>query len=277
MDALVTTDWLAEHLAEVRVVDASWFLPEHARDAASDFGAGHIPGAVFLDLATLKDPDTSLPMMLPDAALFAERLGSIGIGTDDAVVLYDDSPLHSAARGWWMLRVFGARRVAVLDGGLAKWRAEGRAAESGLASPSSRVFEATLDRSGVRTLGDVRAVVERGDTQLVDARGPARFAGEEPEPRAGTEPGHIPGAMNLPYPWLFESDGTWKRGEPSRAAFADAGVDLSRPIVATCGSGVTAAVLVFGAHLLGHDLALYDGSWAEWGSDPTTPKALGRV
>lgn len=277
MDSLVTTDWLAEHMAEVRVVDATWFLPEHARDASAEFEAGHIPGAVFLDLATLKDPDTALPMMLPDAALFAERLGSIGIGTDDAVVLYDDSPLHSAARGWWMLRAFGARRVAVLDGGLAKWRGEGRVVESGQAAPSPRAFDATLDRSGLRTRSDVLTIVEGGDSQLVDARGPARFAGEEPEPRAGTEPGHIPGAINLPYPWLFERDGTWKHGESLRAAFADAGVDLSRPVVTTCGSGVTAAVLVFGAHLLGHELALYDGSWAEWGSDSSTPKAVGRA
>lgn len=276
MDDLVTTDWLAEHRGEVRVADATWFLPEHARDARSEFDAAHIPGAVFLDLGTLADPDTSLPMMLPGEQAFAARLGTLGIARDDRIVLYDDSPLHSAARAWWMLRLFGARHVAILDGGLAKWRSEGRATQAGHAATAPRSFDAALDRAGVRTLDDVRAIVTTGDVQLVDARGPARFAGEEPEPRPGVVPGHMPGAVNLPYTRFFAPDGTWKRGEALRAAFVDAGVDLNRPVVTTCGSGVTAAVLVFGAHLLGHEIALYDGSWAEWGGDPSTPKALGR-
>ena len=187
--------------------------------------------------------------------------------------MYDDSPLHSAARAWWLLRSFGAREVSLLDGGLAKWKAEGRTVAGGRSATGDGGFEAAADTSGLALISDL---LNPGDAQIVDARSPGRFAGTEPEPRPGIAPGHIPGSRNLPQGRLFAADGTWKRGEDLRATFADAGVDIDRAMITTCGSGVTAAVLSFGAHLLGaRDVRLYDGSWAEWGSDPATPKAMG--
>lgn len=277
MESLVTTSWLdAERGAhDLRIVDASWFLPEHKRAARAEFDAGHIPGAVFLDLDALADPASTLPSMLPPPAHFAERLAALGIGDDARIVLYDASPLHSAARAWWMLRRFGAPAVAILDGGLAAWRAEGRPLNSGPVAPLPARFTIAAPRAQHRMLAEMRGVQVDGAEQIVDARSPARFAGAEPEPRPGVVPGHIPGSANLHYPRLFEADGRWKRGEALRAAFADAGIDPDRPVVATCGSGITAAILVFGLHLLGRDAALYDGSWAEWGGDPDTPKATG--
>lgn len=275
MDALVTTDWLdGERSAkDLRIVDASWFLPEHGRDAAAEFSAAHIPGAVFLDLASVSDQTSTLPSMLPTAAQFAERVGALGIGADDRIVLYDNSPLHSAARAWWMFRLFGARHVAILDGGLALWSAEGRDLADDDSTPQPAHFHAREDRSGVRDLESVRTTTD----QLVDARSPARFAGEEPEERAGVTPGHIPGSANVHYATLFHSDGSWKQGNELREAFAGKGIDIDRPILTTCGSGITAAVLVFGLHLLGKEAALYDGSWTQWGAHPDTPKATGRA
>lgn len=273
MDTLVTTAWLVKHTADVRLVDASYYLAEHGREAVSEFAAAHIPGAVFLDLATLADPASPLPMTLPDAAVVAARLGSLGIAAGDAIVLYDASPLRSSARAWWMLRTAGFADVAILDGGLDKWRAEKRPLTDEPPSIAPVDTAAGPPLAKPRSFEAMCANLVADAEQVVDARSPARFAGREPETRAGVEPGHIPGARNLHYATLFEADGTWKRGDALRAAFAEAGVDLDRPAVATCGSGVTAAILVFAAYLLGHDMALYDGSWSEWGGDPTTPKA----
>lgn len=247
MDALVSTEWLARARG-VRIVDASWFLPEHGRDAAADYRAGHVPGAEFLDLSSA-------------------RPGALDVARDVPVVVYDDSPLRSAARGWWLLRSSGAAAVAILDGGLAKWRAEGRPLEAGegrhvTGSPTA------VPPPDLRDLAAMRATTD----QIVDARSPARFAGAEPEPRPGVVPGHIPGSLNLHYARLFAPDGRWKRGSELAAAFAEAGVDLDRPTIATCGSGVTACAILFGLRLLGREGALYGGSWAEWGGDPTTPK-----
>lgn len=280
MDALVTTEWLAGELGagDLRVVDATYFgsvpgAPQ--RDAAAEFAAAHIPGAVFLDLETLVDADTDLPSMLPPPDQFAARMGSLGIGDGDRIVLYDASHYHTATRAWWMLRTFGARNVAILDGGLAKWRAEGRAVESGMAQPAQVAFSARFDRHRVRTLEQMKANTANLGEQMLDARSPARFSGAEPDPRPGTGAGHIPGSKNLPYGRLLNPDGTWKTGTALQAEFDAAGIDLAKPLVTTCGSGITAAVLAFGAHLLGNDAALYDGSWSEWGADPTAPKAMG--
>lgn len=247
---LVTTDWLAG-ASDVRIVDAGWFLPEHGRDPMAEYRAGHIPGAEFLDIE-------------------AAQPGAIDLADPNrAIVVYDDSPLRTAARGWWLLRSSGAENVAILDGGIAKWRREGRPIEAG---EGRHVTAATLavPPPDLRDLASMRATTD----QIVDARSPARFAGTEPEPRPGVAPGHMPGARNLHYARLFEADGTYKSPAAIAAAFADAGIDLDRPITATCGSGVTACALIFGLELLGRDAHLYGGSWAEWGSDPTTPKEV---
>ena len=277
MEALVTTEWLESELGapDLRVVDASYYLAEHGRDARAEFEAAHLPGAVFLDLATLVDPGSPLPSTIPTASQFAERMALMGIGNATRVVLYDDSPLHSAARGWWLMRRFGVRAVAILDGGLGKWRAEGRPLESGRSPMGDTAFMPHADDADLRTIGDMRANLDHPAEQVIDARSPARFRGEEPEHRPGVEPGHIPGSHSLHYARLFHHDGTWKRGPELQGEFRDAGIDIDRPMVTTCGSGITAAVLSFGAHLLGRRAALYDGSWTEWGGDRTTPKAKG--
>lgn len=279
MDALVSTEWLAGELgaSDLRVVDASYFLASDGRDAAADYDAGHIPGAVFMDLGALADTASDLPLMLPSAEKFASRMQSLGLGDGSRIILYDDSPYKSAARAWWMLsRVFGAHGVAVLDGGLAKWKAENRPLEMGKQTLRHRHFTVWKDEKAVRDKAQIRANIDSKAEQLVDARGAARFTGEERDPRPGVAAGHIPGSLNLPYGQMFDADGTWKTGDALKAAFEQAGIDLSKPLVMTCGSGLTAATLVFGAHLLGKDdVALYDGAWSDWGTDGTTPKATG--
>lgn len=279
MDTLVSTEWLANALetsvpgaGDLRVVDATY---AEGRDAAADYAAAHIPGAVFMNLAELRDTDSDLPNMLPSPAKFASRMQSLGLGDGSRIVLYDSSPWRTAARAWWMLRTFGAHNVAILDGGLAKWQAEGRETESGKRAVRHRHFTIWADNKAVRTKDQMTANLSSGAEQVVDARSAARFTGAEADPRPGTASGHIPGSKSLPYATLFNADGTWKTGDALRSAFEGAGIDLARPIVTTCGSGITAAVLAFGEHLLGNEAALYDGSWSEWGGDPSTPKAMG--
>lgn len=277
MDLLVSTDWLEAELGapDLRVIDATVFLPGSGRDARAEYEAMHIPGAVFFDIDELSDDASNLPHMLPPEHKFASRMQSLGLGDGNRFVVYDNSPLHSAARAWWMLRIFGAHYVAVLDGGLGKWRAEGRQLANGREHHRHGHFTAFLDRNAVVDKAEMRALVG-GSEEIVDARSAARFAGTEAEPRPGVASGHIPGARNAPQGSFFNADGTWKLGDALRAVFEEAGVDLSKPMVTTCGSGVTAAVVLFGAHLLGKkDVRLYDGSWSEWGADPGTPKARG--
>ena len=279
MDMLVSTEWLAGELgaSDLHVVDATQFLPDAGRDAKAEYGFEHIPGAVFMDLAELRDTSNSLPGMLPPAEKFASRMQSLGIGDGSRIVIYDNSPLHSAARAWWMTKdVFGAHNVAILDGGLAKWKAEGRDVEQGKQQVRHRHFTPFHDDSGVRNVDDVKALVGSDDVEIVDARPASRFAGEDPEPRADIAPGHIPGSKNVPHSNLFNEDGTWKRGADLTAAFEEASVDLEKPMVTTCGGGLTAAVLLFGAKLSGKtDVALYDGSWGRVGQPARHRKSDG--
>jgi thiosulfate/3-mercaptopyruvate sulfurtransferase len=214
--------------------------------------------------------------MVPPEPKFASRMASLGLRDGQRFVVYDNSPLHSAARAWWMLKSFGAHYVAILDGGLGKWKAEGRPLESGRPQIRHGHFSPSLDSGAVADKAFVTGLLGGGSHEIVDARGAGRFAGAESEPRAGMASGHIPSSKNLPQGQLFNADDSWKQGEALRAAFDSAGVDLAKPMVATCGSGITACVLLFGAHLLGkEDVKLYDGSWSEWGADPATPKATG--
>jgi thiosulfate/3-mercaptopyruvate sulfurtransferase len=278
MESLVSTDWLESELGadDLRIIDATWCLPADHRHPRAEYEAEHIPGAVFLDIEAVSDASNPLPHMVPSEARFASRMASLGLRDGQRFVVYDNSPLHSAARAWWMLSSFGAHYVAILDGGLQKWKAEGRPLESGRPEVRHGHFSPSLGRKAVVDKGFVAGLLGKGSHEILDARGAGRFAGDEAEPRPGMASGHIPGSKNLPQGQLFNPNNSWKRGEALQSAFDSAGVDPGKPLVATCGSGITACVLLFGAHLLGkEDSQLYDGSWSEWGADPATPKATG--
>ena len=271
---LVTTEWLAATLGRgnVRVVDGSWHMPQLKRDARAEFTQAHIPGAVFFDIDAIADRRTSLPHMLPSAAEFARSAGKLGIGSGDRVIVYDSRGVISAARVWWTFRVFGHDRVAVLDGGFPRWLAEGCPVASGEAAPRPRRFTARLRRRLVRDLASVRGNLKTRREQVLDARSRGRFTGTEPEPRAGLRSGHILGSLNLPYEQLYQADGTLLGADALRRQFEAAGLDLGKPIVTSCGSGVTASVLALGLAVLGRaDVAVYDGSWTEWGGRADTP------
>ncbi|MEO8088829.1 MAG: 3-mercaptopyruvate sulfurtransferase [Gemmatimonadales bacterium] len=275
LPAVVSTEWLAARLKDpgVRVVDGSWYLPGSGRDAVTEHAAGHIPGAAFFDLDASSDHSTPLPHMLPAAERFAERMEGLGLSNSDHIVIYDGSGQNlSAPRVWWMFRAFGHGRVSVLDGGIPKWRRERRRLEQGITTHPPGRFTARLDHTAVRDLASVRANIDEPVEQLVDTRSAGRFAGVEPEPRPGLRGGHVPGSLNLPFTDLVRPDGTIWPVEELRHRLLAAGVDLSRPVVASCGSGTSACALVLSLHLIGHtQTAVYDGAWAEWGGQADTP------
>ena len=276
MTPLVTTDWLAAELnaPNLRIFDASFYLPTESADAQAVFAAAHIPGAHFFDLDAVADQETSLPHMAPTAGRFERMLCQLGVSSTDRVVFYDQKGLFSAARGWWLMRLFGHLESAVLDGGLPKWRAEGRAVEQGAtAPPPPGNFRASLHGARLRGIGDVLANLDTQRELVLDARSAGRFAGTAPEPRANMPGGHIPGAHSLPATELLAADQTMLPPEALRARFAQAGVAGARPVVTSCGTGVTAAILTLGMVVAGlPEGALYDGSWTEWAQRAETPK-----
>jgi thiosulfate/3-mercaptopyruvate sulfurtransferase len=267
---VVETDWLASHLdaPDLVVLDGSWHLPTTGRSARAEYAAEHIPGALFFDIDEISDETSNLPHMLPSTVKFASRMKKMGIGDGMRIVVYDSVGLFSAARVWWTFRVMGHEDIAVLNGGLRKWKAEGRPVTAEPPAPRSpRHFTPRFNASLLRDLDDMRRLTSGGG-QIADARGPGRFAGTEPEPRPGLRSGHMPGARNVPYANLLRPDGTLKPAPELRQAFLAAGIDPGRPVVTTCGSGVSAAILSLALALIGQpDAGLYDGSWAEWGQE----------
>lgn len=271
-DDIVSTNWLDAHLGspDIAIIDASWHLQAAKRDAKAEFATGHIPGAQFFDIDDLSGTETRLPHMLPSPEKFSSRMRKLGIGDGKKVIAYDAAGLFSAARAWWMFKVFGHEDVAVLDGGLPKWQAEGRPLVDGPAlKPQERHFTARYRAMMVRDQGEVAAALKSGAAHIADARSGTRFRGEEVEPRASVRAGHMPGARNVHYAALLKPDGTLKSPPEIEALFKAAGIDLSKPVITSCGSGITAAILSLGLTLIGtRDHALYDGSWTEWGGNP---------
>jgi thiosulfate/3-mercaptopyruvate sulfurtransferase len=274
----VDADWLQAHLTDpgISIVDASWYLPAQKRNARAEYEAGHIPRAVFFDQDLVVAPESRLPHTLPRPEVFARHVGSMGISADDTIIVYDGPGLFSAPRVWWMFRVMGVAQVYLLDGGLDRWKAEGRPVTSEVTKIAPDVFFADFDASRVASLSDMREIVKTGSAQIADARSPGRFAGSEPEPRPGLRSGHMPGAKNVPTGSLSEN-GELLPPDRLKAVLERAGLDLSRPIVTSCGSGVTSAVITLALQSLGHaDNKLYDGSWSEWGGLSDTPVVTGK-
>ncbi|ENZ83879.1 3-mercaptopyruvate sulfurtransferase [Caulobacter vibrioides] len=277
-DPLVSTAWLADHLdaPDVRVVDASWHMPAAQRDPAKEFLAAHIPGAVFFDIDEIADETSDLPHMIPTAAKFAARVRKLGLGDGSRIVVYDSQGILPAARVWWHFRAMGHEDVVVLDGGLPKWIAEGRPVEDGPAAPQERHFTPRWQADIYRSVDQMRDIVASGREQIIDARAAGRFEGKDPEPRAGLRGGHMPGARNIPLSAMLASDNTMLPADQLKIVFEKAGVDIDKPIVSTCGSGITASVVALALARLGKPRsAVYDGSWTEWGGLSDTPVATG--
>jgi thiosulfate/3-mercaptopyruvate sulfurtransferase len=275
---LVTAEWLKQRLGRtgVKLVDASWYLPPQNRDPKAEFLAGHIPGAVYFDIDEIADHSTGLPHMLPDEATFAAAAGALGLSERDTIVVYDGMGIFSAARVWWMLRTFGAKDAHVLDGGLPAWKDAGFPLQAGEPKPAPARFATRFDPASVVDFDTVGAALAAGSDVVVDARSAPRFRGEAPEPRTGLRAGHMPGARNVHYESLLDGRGRMRAPEEIRHVFQQAGVDLSAPVITSCGSGVTAATLLLALAQLGKDdVRLYDGSWTEWGSRPDAPVAQG--
>lgn len=272
---LVSTAWLQDHLdaPDIVIIDASWHLPTAARDPKAEYLEEHVPGALYFDIDDLSDEASDLPHMLPSPIKFSSRMRKMGIGDGKRIIAYDSAGLFSAARAWWMFRIFGHEDVAILDGGFPKWLAEERPTEDGPPAPrQERHFSARQQSTMVRDKDDILSAINNGSAQIADARSASRFTGVEKEPRAGLRSGHMPGACNVHYASLLKQDGTFKAATEIKQSFLDAGIDLDRPVITSCGSGVTAAILSLGLSLIGHDdNALYDGSWTEWGGLADVP------
>lgn len=277
---LVSTAWLAAHsgASDLRVLDATLFLPDSGKNGRTEYEREHIPGALFFDINAASDRASALPNMLPSASQFAAIASDLGIGNEDRVVIYDAQGIVSSPRAWWMFRMFGHATVAVLDGGLPKWRREGRAMETGTGfAPAGREFVTRAQLAEARSLAQVQAAIGASSEKIIDARSARRFAGAEPEPRPGLRSGHIPGSFNVPYATLIDHEmGTYLGHEELRAKFLEAGIDPEQPAICTCGSGISACVLAFALHQLGNrSVAVYDGSWSEWAADSRCPVASG--
>ena len=275
---LVSTQWLAAHLKDpdLRIFDATWFLPDMNRDAKAEYAAGHIPGARYFDIDEISDARSELPHMAPPVEKFMSRMRAMGVGDGHQVVVYDGAGLFSAARVWWLFRLMGQKNIAVLDGGLPKWLADGHPVTASAPVIRDRHMTVKYEANRVRDVTDVARAAKLGDYSIIDARAPARFRGEAPEPRAGMRSGHIPGSVNVFYKDLLNADGTMKSPNAMRTIFQNAGVDLQKPAITTCGSGVTAAILSLALERIGKtDHSLYDGSWSEWGMYADLPIATG--